>query len=882
MAIIAASGLGVDTDMANMLPPTNLVARSYSEIVEVFSTSSVLVVLVQGPDRETVVEAAGEFSRRLKTDDGTAALVSSVQLNIDRDFALQWGLLLQDEEELLETDKLLTSTRLLPLLAAANDLIEEKLSDGSDEEVEGAEGEYASLGTMARFGLFASRFTKALGDQSVEEAADSLADIWLLGEEYFMNPAETMLVMTVRPVFSLGDRASLTSLSNGAAELGLEIAGSRPGVSFSFTGDVENEAAEERAINADMVYPSILAILLITALFAVSFSRWRSMVFAVIALLAGIVLDLGFAALTIRNLNMITSSFGVLLVGLGIDFGIHVASRYDDEADKGLPAETAMGRVFASIGSPILVGGVTTAIAFYSLMLSRTLAFRQFGLVAGTGMLTTLASSFIVLPALIAQFPGKNEKRNGKHGGEYKWKKARSFSLVGKASAFTRRHPCPTLMIAASLVVVSIMFIPRNTFEYDLRRIGPQGTPAQAAEKLVADNFGLSTWQNLAMVSSLDEARSLHKQFETVPLVRRVESLADYVPSRDDQEKQLAIIARMHAADRSNDEMDWDGSRTEELVQEIQRLEWNMVELGDLAAISLGEDSLPVRKRDAMIREVRGADTGTAGAEVFQQLIRTIKSMPPEEAASVLGKLDRDFALALERKTSKLSSVDRPVVIEDIPLDIRNDLVSPDGKHFLVVIQGDINLDSDGDIVRLAEGLAGIHPETTGTLSLGVELSREILVESRRAAALVAILVMVVMLIGLRSVRLAAVAGTAFGAALVWTFGLHPFLGKFNIVNALSLPLIMGVGIDYCVHVISALSAEDPGIEIHRTGKAITLSALTTIIGFGSLALAGSFEGIAALGRTLCTGILFCYLAAILVVPALMHRRVKPNKEETR
>ena len=886
LAIFASLGLGVDTNMANMLPPSNLVARSYTNIVDEFSTSSVLVVVVQGPDRATVVQAAEEFASKLKTDKDTASLVSSVQLKLDRDFVLRWGLLLQDEEELLDTEQVLASTRLLPLMAATNDLMESKLADDSDEEVEGAKGEYSSFGIMARYGLFIKALNETVQNQDIETGAELLSDIWLLGEEYLVDPTDTILAMTVRPVFSLGDRASLSSLSSGAAKIGSTIAATMPGVTFSFTGDIENEAAEERAIGADMVYPSILAIVLICVLFAFSFSRWRSMVFALIALVAGIVLDLGFAALTIRNLNMITSSFGVLLVGLGIDFGIHIASRYDDEAVGGLAPEAAMGRVFSSVGAPILVGGVTTAIAFYSLLLSRTLAFRQFGLVAGTGMICALASSFIVLPALIAWFPGKggyNSLVNKSNKNTLRSiRTSRPFLLIGKVSSYVQKHPHPVLIIAAILVILSAFFIPLNSFEYDLRRIGPQGTPAQEAENLVAESFGLSTWQNLVMVSSLEEVRHLHKQFEEVPLVRRVESIADYVPSNEEQTRRLAIIRRMSGADRLQDGRSWENSMTEALVHEIQRLEWNMVELGDLAAISLGEDSLPVRKRDAMIREVRGAEIGSPGAEVFQKLISSIMAMPPELASTLLGNLDREFALALEHKVRTLSSVTRAVRIDDVPLDVRTDLVSPEGEQFLVVIQGDTLLDDEDDIKRLAKGLSEIHPETTGTLSLGVELSREILVESRRAAVIVAILVCIVLLVGIRSVRLVVVAVTAFGAALMWTFGLHPLLGKFNIVNALSLPLIMGVGIDYCVHVISALSAENPQPEIQRTVKAITLSALTTIIGFGSLALVGSFEGIAALGRTLSTGIMFCYLAAILVVPALMHYRVHIKQEEAK
>ena len=99
---------------------------------------------------------------------------------------------------------------------------------------------------------------------------------------------------------------------------------------------------------------------------------------------------------------------------------------------------------------------------------------------------------------------------------------------------------------------------------------------------------------------------------------------------------------------------------------------------------------------------------------------------------------------------------------------------------------------------------------------------------------------------------------------------MSPAIGKFNIVNILALPLIIGVGIDYCVHVISALrDPDDPALALRKTGKSVTLSMLTTLVGFGSLALIGQFKSVSDLGKTLSVGIVCCYLTAILVVPAL-------------
>lgn len=870
-ALWAAAGLGVETDISQMLPPDNPAARGFSKISEAFSTTSSLVVVIEGPDRSSLTSAAETFSARLREDPRTKDLVRSVRLKADRSFPETWGLLLQDAEELEDTDRLLESTRLVPLLRAANDLMEEKLSDGSDEEVAGPEGEDEAFALMSRMGLFAEELGRRLeaeADGSVPAAGppedaptdERLAEVWLFGEEYFLDPEETTLLLTLRPTFDLGDRARLTALTEGAGALAREVESAQRDIRFSFTGDVANEADEDKAIRSDLFYPTLLALFLILVLFWVSFRRRRSILFATAALGMGIIADLGFAALTVGKLNMITTSFGALLVGLGIDFGIHLASRYDSLSDTVADPAERMGRVFAEVGNPVLVGGLTTALAFYSLLLSRTPAFRQFGLIAGTGILTTLAASFFVLPALVAAFPGRPGTSSGRP--------VLAFSLPTRAARACGRRPGLVLACGTALAVLAVSNIPRNAFDFDMRRIGPQGTAAQEAERLVAERFGLSTWQHMAAAGGLEEARILQNRFKDAPYVRRVESAADWIPSPEEQEERLARIARMTDRPLRASGFDWNAAAVEDFVYEVQRLEWNMIELGDLAALSLGETSLPVRKRNALVREIQGGRAGAPGREVFGSLRRKVEALGRTEAAAVLSRIDGGFSEALGRNLRSLTAANRPITIADLPDDLRAEYVSPDGGQYLVLIQGASGLADAESIERFSGGLASVDPEATGSLALGVELSKEILADARSSALVVGLLVFAVVAAGFRSPALSVLATAAFSAALAWTFGLQPLFGRFNIVNALSLPLILGVGIDYCVHILSALRSGDPG-DLARSVKAVTLSMLTTALGFGSLALAGRYAGIAALGETLSIGILSCYAAALTLVPAL-------------
>lgn len=871
ISLLATTRIGIDTDIARLLPPDNRVARTFTRITKSFQSTSTLITVIQGSNRTAIIAAAEEFAQEIQNDPQAATLIKSVQLKADRNFAKKWGFLLQEKDELEDNHVLFASTRLLPLLQTTNNILEDKLSDGDNEEVEGAEGEDDAFSVMSRFSLFAEQFLAAVrttdGKENLSQAARNMADAWIFGEEYFFDPEEKTLLLQIRPTFTIGDREKLSLLSKMATEIGARVTqksnaeNSSAMISFSFTGDIENEAAEEKALGADVFYPTLIALVLILFLFFFSFNRRRSILFALVALVCGIIIDLGFTALTVKNLNMITSSFGALLVGLGIDFGIHIASRFDEAMNNGESPEEAIGQVYREVAAPIIVGGLTTAIAFYSLLFSHTIAFKEFGLVAGTGILTTLGSAFIILPALLAAFPGKPRVQSSS--------RKISFLPIARSSLLFSSHRAFVFFVVIVVTLGAAICIPKNRFNYDMRSIGPRESSSKTTEALVSQRFGISVWQHMALADSIDTARFKAELCKTAPLVRRVESIADYIPEDGEQDARLMLIQNIATQTNRTDWHKWNKESLALLRQEIQRLEWNMIELGDLAAASRGENALPVRKRNDMIREVFGADTGKSGKEVFSQLITALSREDEESLITVLNTLDSEFAISLDSIVTELSSVNRHISISDIPQNITMDLVSDDETEYLVIIHGDAALSTGSSFINFADGLSAVDPEATGSLTLGLELSREILQESRRMGFIVLFVVVGIVLLMFRSIKKTLIVCAGFFCSFIVMYGLSPFFGEFNIVNALAIPLIIGIGIDYCVHLLSAINSTEPG-AYEKTIKSVTLSMLTTLFGFGSLALAGQFKGIADLGTTLTIGIISCYVFSIILIPALV------------
>src|SRR5690242_4600517 len=101
------------------------------------------------------------------------------------------------------------------------------------------------------------------------------------------------------------------------------------------------------------------------------------------------------------------------------------------------------------------------------------------------------------------------------------------------------------------------------------------------------------------------------------------------------------------------------------------------------------------------------------------------------------------------------------------------------------------------------------------------------------------------------------------------------FMGGFNVpfnpANIMTLPLVIGIVRTRCSHILNRYAEErKPSILAKSTGKAVFISALTTIVGFGSLILA-KHQGISSLGCVMAVGTTTCMLAALMFLPALLN-----------
>ncbi len=868
------------TDAKQMLPQSNPRVESFNRISEDFSSTS-LIITVEAPTRAHIEEALPWIARAIERDERFTPYVRAVRYRTEDEFIRKWGLMLQKPDDLRKTGHQIESTGVVSFLTAFNDNLEDTYSgDEGEDELDSAREELEVAVFLSQVERFTESLHSALTDSGAdpEEEGRRSARMLLYGDPFSIDRTGTMGRVEVAPTFPVEDISATMALTALVQELWIEAESLFPAVTFGYAGDVALNADEQDALSSDLFIPTLIALAAIIALFVFSFDRIRTVLFAATSLVVGILVTVGLIAVSIHQISLISSIFAVLLVGLGIDFGVHLISGYDERLRVGDSSAAAIEFTLVKVGSAIIVGGLTTVAAFLTLTLTDSGAIREFGVVAAMGIVVTMVTMLVFLPALLLQFPS--------HRDGVRRLPVVQFSFMPAFASLAVRRRWITLGATAVVTAVLAFAIPSLQFEYDMTKFGPQDGIALATQYRIQDRFRLSPFPVMVSKGSLKQAYEITEALKEQPYISSVSSITEIYPLEEDQAQRLVLVRSMAEAWTPSGDRALSVTDVEILAAEIQRLEWNVVEIGDMAVAALGDGNMVQRQRNEMVREVLGAHVGKPGREVFQHLIAQLEryaenmenglvraggSAPQDE--HLLDKFQHGFSSYLNTEIASLLSIDRLMTLDDVPSSYRDQLVSADGTHFLVMANPEARAVAENqDLFRTRERLEELEPDLTGSLQIAVEFSDTIRREVTAATVYVIGAIALLLILMFRRISFVLAAFGSLAVAVMVTFGLFSVMGiDLNAVTMLILPLIFGLGIAYFVHVIHRSRVEksiDAGVT--GSGKGVALSAFTTMIGFGSLGLIGKYRAIQMLGSMLFIGVGVALLAAITLLPAVL------------
>jgi predicted RND superfamily exporter protein len=173
------------------------------------------------------------------------------------------------------------------------------------------------------------------------------------------------------------------------------------GVNVGITGEPILEFDEMQQSQKDTTLSSIVSLILCLFIFCYGYREWHRPVVATFCLLLGLIFTMGWTTLVIGRLNLLTITFLPMLIGLGIDFGVHLVSRFEEELNKGRLPSKAIHISLVNTGLGIFTGGIATAGAFLAMGLGKFQGVKEMGIISGGGLIICLVPMMTIFPILL-------------------------------------------------------------------------------------------------------------------------------------------------------------------------------------------------------------------------------------------------------------------------------------------------------------------------------------------------------------------------------------------------------------------------------------------------------------------------------------------------
>ncbi|MCD4695945.1 MAG: MMPL family transporter [Bacteroidales bacterium] len=880
-----AGRLELKMNFKDLMPQDHPTVLEFNNIIDHFQGASTVIVGAIG-EEEDLIQFVTELAPEIES---LKSHIKRVEYKVNQNFIGEHGFMLTKAKDLKTAAGTYEDLGLIPFLTGINNSFEETYISDGEESISNKEKELSAISQLDGLKTWINTMQAYIEDSNLtDEKAREAVEKMMIGEKYFLSPDKDMIMLIAYPTFPVDEMGKATVLIHSLDSLIQVKLDKYPEIVLAgATGTMAMGVDETDAVSADMSYTSLFAFLLIFILFVISFRMWSAPILATISLIIGITWTAGFAYLTLGSLNMLTSMFAIILIGLGIDFNIHVISTYNQLRASKITPYKAIRMTFTKSASGILTGALTTAMAFLTLMISENAGMKEFGLIAGTGVLFSMAASLLVLPSLlVTQEKIRDRKTNrlnkkliqlNSNDEDYRKLKNKisrrgeiktsNYPFLGNIANRIANIPLTVIGIIVVITVLLGYSATKIKFNYDLLSLEPEGLKSIIIQDSMLSKFDTSPDIVMITTESVEEARSITEKAKDLRKISMVNSISELIPSDEQQEQRKIYLEKIRSYLQQNEATAPIIEDKNLLIDELYRLEDNIIEFAQMAFAG-GQDRI-----DKKCKEVVGdLDVDAAERKSMITALTNLIDANPEASILALQAFQEKYEPVMREKALNMCSTEK-ITLETLPSDIRDQYVSDDGKYFLVSMYPKEQVWNQEFLDLFSEQMHKIDDRVTG-LPLILKVLIYYMGKDGSMAAIAAIIVIfLILLIDFRSIKMSLITLIPLTFGVVWMVGIMHITGvQLNIVNVIGVPLILGMGIDTGVHIIHRYNIEGTNkirIIFSTTGKAVLISSLTTFLAFGSLGFA-THRGLASLGTTLAIGITTVWLSTIVLLPAII------------
>lgn len=649
-------------------------------------------------------------------------------------------------------------------------------------------------------------------NKKIDELNANLQDWPQLYEGTFLSKDRSMATILVQLQAAADSSAILSQMKSSAQELGPP-----EGLSISYLGLPTVTAQIEQSLLSDLArLGPIVGFLIIIVLFFY-FRRLEAVLLCLVPLIVSSALMLGLMAVFSITFTLATMLVPILLLIVGSAYTIHILSHFYQEYENTHDLHESVKKVIHKHTFPVLGAGTTTAVGFLAQISSPLQPFRMFGLICFLGVFSCIFAALSILPALIRLF--------------YTTHSPRPVKKLGMQFSIAKGWEKPILFFWAAVFIL---------LPFSFARI-------QAGTNLL-DFFKPN--------SSLVKSNNLYNE-----KMQGSFSLSVMVQKKDLLDPQF--LSQLDKAIQTIEKKPEVGG-VQSIIPFIKRMNH---------LLGPGEQEVQVApSTDEPVFDFFSQDSG------FPEASSIAADNATYESAGGQGPYEiptDPLRYGLENDADLASLIAQYLLLYSSSLDqFINDPLEPDATLFTILLKKS-NADMMEALIREIPTLFG--PDVKISIGGGeaVSLALTQLVTKSQMISLVASLVCVFVLVlyFLRSFKLAFLALVPCAFALLSIFTAMAFLSiKIDVITSLLASLAIGVGVDYAIHLISALQRQEKQLGI--TVKAIVVNAASVTLGFLGL-LFSQFVPVNQMGLLFSLSMVSAALSSLTIITTLYH--IKPQ-----
>jgi len=679
----------------------------------------------------------------------------------------------------------------------------------------------------------------------------------------FWSEDRTRLVMTVQPRYPSQRGVTYSELVSDRIGRAIENADlDRFGVTVGMTGTYAFNDQTNAVVSSDMVRTTIISSIGVFVIFFLAFGSISYSIIAVVPLLVSVLLTMCWAKLALGGFNLVTTFLPALVLGLGIDYAIHLLSRYTEERQRGQSLNRSLYLAVRHKGEASLVAALTTSLVFVGLLTARSRALFEMGVISGVSVIIAYLATMLLLPSLItlSHFLFRKTKVKRFHNRSARLAGVFRF-ITGKGRAIFVIVLVLTFFVAFQAAQTAFVFSSNDLVPH----VETQDVTAEIMQEFDISLASLGT--SFTFYADSEEGlRGVVDWLESNDLVESVDSAVGILPVNLTEQQQLLNSLDISAYIRQLELLQASIDERPAILAEIRALlaQFSLVQFGSTVS---GELRLSLLSRD-VFGQLRAIQLQ------LQDLNTDAATRNVSALVQALGELDEN--LAQLRELPPVETLLRDILLA-YPDSIRSQYLTGDGR-FVIQVGVARDIFEKGNLEAFCAVADTLDAEYFGLPLVVQQLEIYMKRDFYLSTAIAAVLILFILWRSLRGWMRALLAATPLLLGYVWMLGGMRLLSiDFNFFSITISPLLIGIGVDNGIHILHRTMEErrariDEAIErsMSTTAVAVIVTSLTTMLVFGSL-LAARTPGLRQLGVSALLGIGFALVFSLVFLPAVLH-----------